>query len=677
MSCDYCKEKRSKCLRSSATVPCLACSESGKQCRTTIPRKQRSYGRAPSTQDTGQIGNSHQVSLEIRQTTDSPPRVEQCISPSETASPTPRIWSLLYPSHENDSSGIENGAVITSQLKPTSAERLFEDDLGLPRYVGPTGSYTFMVRLREIMAVKSAPKTADPKYAQTKGQSVQLFDPNGKEPRDLPPRPAADALVELFFRKVHCDFPTFHRALFQASYEGMWSPLPCTEPAWLMALGMVFVLGLDAALEDSLPMLSRTQKRVMKERYLNTAKELLPDVLSGCTLGHVQAIMLYCRHLYISGNRNASWSLTGLAIRIAIAIGLHRNGINAKCSPLERELRKRVWWTLYAFERIECSSLGRASAIDDEECSVGFPTEGLLDMGDILPLGHVAAQSQLLMMLGTICKQQYGLDILCRKQVDITNIIFQNLSAWHNNLSAHLRLESGSPKTHRRAIILLHIQYHYTVTLLCRPFLIAKATKGHFDAVTARTITDYARECCHSAKTSIWLLQKLFLHSLFNPKTWWDVFFIKSNSMILALSTIIDDPDVDPSRDALASLKLCMTILKKCGEFSPTMKNFANVATDLSRTMIVTAASLGGGSKAQQGSRHSQEDSFPSICHEVATPSTEGIQLDSSTSADAAEQVIPTGPEPSLMDRFAVDWEFSEMASHLNWDDIGAWIIQP
>lgn len=315
----------------------------------------------------------------------------------------------------NDDVYVTNiGQKISDTTKQVSVEHLFEDSMGLPRYIGPIGSYTLLVKLWEIMDAKCAFIAQDRDNAQTMGQSMLLCDSSNGQSIDLPPRKAADMLVGLFFEKVHCDFPIFHRALFQESYEGMWSLRPDTEPAWLMSLSMVFVLGLEVAPDGADCADTTRTKEELKKRYLSKAKDLLPEVISGATLSHVQALMLYSRYLHITRNRNACWNIVGAAIRLAVAIGLHRNGSHAKCSPLERELRKRVWWTLHAFERIECSSLGRTSAIDDDECNVRRPTEGLLDMSDTIPLGYVEAQAELLKALGSICKHQYGLEELPR-----------------------------------------------------------------------------------------------------------------------------------------------------------------------------------------------------------------------------------------------------------------------
>lgn len=527
---------------------------------------------------------------------------------------------------------------ISNRPRSTVAECLFEDQMGLPQYIGPTGSYPCSIKIREIIAVGYASKTSDFCFAgaQTMGPSMRLCD-SSTMPLDLLPRQVADTLVELFFSRVHCDFPVFHRALFQATYEGMWASTPNTEPAWLMTLYMVFILGLELSCDDFFYGISVVEREAMKAKYLSKATPLLPEVISGCTLGHVQALMLYCRHLHISKQRNTCWNIAGSAIRIAIAIGMHRNGTNLKCGPLERELRKRVWWTLYAFERIECSSLGRTSAINDEECNVGFPTEGLLDMGDCIPLRYVEVQSRLLMILGIICKHQYEIS---SEQGDFATSISQELNEWHCNLPSHLMPDSNFPKSHHRAILILHIQYYYTVTLVDRSLLVTKAMKRHVDTSIATSMAEYAKECIDAAKSSVTLLQKLFTSGLFNSKTSWDVYFVESTSMILALWAFAQDQIAAADKsNVLNSLKICINILEHCAEFSPTMQRFATTTVDFAQALIQTELPGVGG---EMQSNKVYEDIFQSMQNVPTYTAAE--ERHSSESSEVDDHVlIPSG----------------------------------
>ncbi|QLQ77831.1 hypothetical protein HG537_0A00780 [Torulaspora globosa] len=72
----------------------------------------------------------------------------------------------------------------------------------------------------------------------------------------------------------------------------------------------------------------------------------------------------------------SSWTISGIIMRIAIGLGFNRALPNArlkKMSPVDVELRYRVFWSAYCFERLVCTSLGRMSAIDDDEITVPLP----------------------------------------------------------------------------------------------------------------------------------------------------------------------------------------------------------------------------------------------------------------------------------------------------------------
>ncbi|KAF2162685.1 hypothetical protein M409DRAFT_58097 [Zasmidium cellare ATCC 36951] len=66
---------------------------------------------------------------------------------------------------------------------------------------------------------------------------------------------------------------------------------------------------------------------------------------------------------------NSFW-WTGLAIRMAQQIGLHRE---PSASDSNAALKRRIWWTLYARDRIISWCQGRPCIIDDDYCDVRSP----------------------------------------------------------------------------------------------------------------------------------------------------------------------------------------------------------------------------------------------------------------------------------------------------------------
>jgi hypothetical protein len=656
MSCDWCMKKRCKCLRLNPMDSCRACNEIGQQCLTTKPRKRR---HCPTT-----VTNIEPEEFIATQESEKDPM--QSLIQYSTAKIHEQSSSSTFASDNAfNKLAKKSETAVTERPKQRWIEPLFEDSLGLPRYIGPMGSYTLLVKLWEIMATKCTSLVQSRDNAQTMGHSMLLYNSTGQG-IELPPREAADTLVNLFFEKVHCDFPIFHRALFQATYEGMWSQQPELEPAWLMSLSMVFILGLEVAPQGSGRPEAISKREEMKLRYLSKAKGFLPDVISGSTLSHVQALMLYSRYLHITSNRNACWNIAGSAIRLAVAIGLHRNGTHVKCSPLERELRKRVWWTLYGFERMECSSLGRTSAISDDEFNVGVPTEGMLDMGDSIPLGYVNAQAKLMRILGSICKHQYGLEDGLEDKLEFTAQTSAQLDIWYSNLPLHLKLDSNSPESHLRAILLIHTQYHYTITLLYRPFLISLATETSSKESGEFIPKSYAQTCINSAKAAVSVLNKLFQAGHFNSKTWWDIYFIEAVAMILAMGRFIDLWELKKDTEILESLKTCVHIIQGCEGFSPTMSRFASVTSDFAQAVLFE-----------------QSTNSQAVSEEHETPVTRDPQTNQSTCNfddtqdilsppvdDAAFEAIMNAA--NLNNRFydpnTVQWNFADLSQQWKWD---------
>jgi hypothetical protein len=72
------------------------------------------------------------------------------------------------------------------------------------------------------------------------------------------------------------------------------------------------------------------------------------DLLNTNDIMSIQALIIY---LFVSRGVESSryvWAMLGLALRLAVALGLHRDGSNFPdtISPFDAELRRRTWWNL-------------------------------------------------------------------------------------------------------------------------------------------------------------------------------------------------------------------------------------------------------------------------------------------------------------------------------------------
>lgn len=90
----------------------------------------------------------------------------------------------------------------------------------------------------------------------------------------------------------------------------------------------------------------------MAQLRLGTEKALSQaNLLNTTSLPVIQAFILYLFTLRRFESARYIWCLVGLLVRLAVSIGLHRDGSHVlSMSPFEVEIRRRVWWHICCTE---------------------------------------------------------------------------------------------------------------------------------------------------------------------------------------------------------------------------------------------------------------------------------------------------------------------------------------
>src|SRR5258706_15133242 len=65
--------------------------------------------------------------------------------------------------------------------------------------------------------------------------------------------------------------------------------------------------------------------------------------------------------------------ISGLAIRHAMALGLHVRSKAKDLTDVDKEIRYRIWWSLYSMERLLDELTGRPSCVSDRDISAPIP----------------------------------------------------------------------------------------------------------------------------------------------------------------------------------------------------------------------------------------------------------------------------------------------------------------
>lgn len=92
----------------------------------------------------------------------------------------------------------------------------------------------------------------------------------------------------------------------------------------------------------------------------------------------VQAFVLFLVCVRRHDDTRFVWALTGLAIRIAQSLGLHRDGTKFGLSPFDTEMRRRLWWQVCILDVRASEDHGSDPSIMDPS----FDTEQPLNIND-------------------------------------------------------------------------------------------------------------------------------------------------------------------------------------------------------------------------------------------------------------------------------------------------------
>lgn len=178
-----------------------------------------------------------------------------------------------------------------------------------------------------------------------------------------PNRHITDAMIDAYFRLYHISYPIIHEATFRAQYAGV-IPRPSGD-CWLVLAYTVAAIGVytTATNLDNLDMSLFAQARsVLSFNFLEVGNLTL-----------VQALTLISNYQQKRDKPNSGYNYLGLAVRMAMGLGLHKEFQGWNISPLNMEIRRRVWWSLCVFDVGATITFSRPSVWPYEGVEVSLP----------------------------------------------------------------------------------------------------------------------------------------------------------------------------------------------------------------------------------------------------------------------------------------------------------------
>ncbi|KAH8819209.1 fungal-specific transcription factor domain-containing protein [Xylogone sp. PMI_703] len=202
---------------------------------------------------------------------------------------------------------------------------------------------------------------------------------------DLPPKHIADHLLNSYYSSIHMVIPILHWPTFQQEYDDVYKAgtLHGVPPVWTSLLFSVLAVGVLFSTEPSVHRPHRGKE------FIETSRMLIDLWNDEFVIDHARAAILTSIFLTEMNLKSAAWTWLASAVRISQDIGLHQD--TGPWPMIEGEMRKRVWWGIYVWDRHMSLELGRPLLIEDADCEVSLPAaiddRYIHDGGMVVPNG--------------------------------------------------------------------------------------------------------------------------------------------------------------------------------------------------------------------------------------------------------------------------------------------------
>ncbi|PLN82126.1 fungal-specific transcription factor domain-domain-containing protein [Aspergillus taichungensis] len=165
------------------------------------------------------------------------------------------------------------------------------------------------------------------------------------------------AFMDAFFLNYHSSYPFVHEETFRAQF---YEQAPRRHgQAWQILLNTILALGAWSIGDDNSD---------LDITFYQEARSHLQQVsvFETGNLTLVQALLLLSNYAQKRNKPNTGWNFLGLAVRMAMSLGLHKEFPGWKISLLQREVRRRLWWGVFIFDSGAAKTFGRPILLPEE-----------------------------------------------------------------------------------------------------------------------------------------------------------------------------------------------------------------------------------------------------------------------------------------------------------------------
>ncbi|KAL4861300.1 hypothetical protein BDV12DRAFT_180497 [Aspergillus spectabilis] len=611
-ACNWCRVHRLKC---DSEYPCGNCRKKGGQCNNdrlnksvTLPQAYREIERLKK--------RIEELEIELQNERKDRTSIRRLATPSPEHSPGDSAVEL----NDYGKNKVWEGIYISTTRSPNKT------------WYGPASIFFFIGRINTFLtaALKQAHSARGmvPDSASTllsRPASTLDTDQSGRVVTPAEdPQSAGESLtpmqeeyfLNLFWESYYPSYPVLDERDFKEHYQSLWatsdkerkpSPLVDIVLALCMQYGMAQQAGarlagagqgLNAARGD----VNDRDSCIAGRWHYRRCLTLLSSELESPTLSTLQCHLLCSIYLCCGGFLNMSENACALAVRTAFMLGLHVEP-PSDLPRRERELRKRLWWTIFALESNRSMKLGRPFTLQESATSCTLPAHDReiagLSGSSFAPIGGNVTWltwnlHKIKLMLAA--RKAYTTIYTCvPDMLTMTHAepITKILDAWLRNVPealktsrqdngvpfstdrSPLRIEQFTPVWLQRERLLLELLYHHLCLSLYRSS-ICFALHGVPTNITEHAATQSA---AHAMAVVHIMHQVLNTSTLLNG--WHEAFQWHWNAAMTLVGFVLAFPHSQSACAARNSIDLSVSAFEQSGACFQAANNAAMIMRDL------------------------------------------------------------------------------------------------
>ncbi|EKV06966.1 C6 transcription factor (Mut3), putative [Penicillium digitatum PHI26] len=460
---------------------------------------------------------------------------------------------------------------------------LDRDDQGYWDYHGHTSGVLFVRRLRKQLGAadisspmaRSRPSITAHMLDSPKSMSESPQDTTLPPTHDLPPREVARRLCHNAIDHA-CSLMKFvHIPSFFASLERIYDTPPeqftNQENAFLPLLYIVIAVGClfsdNESGQGTLDLSGYEGAIGQGFQFFKAGRQLL-EITDCRDLVSLQAICFMALFLQSSAKLSTCYSYVGIALRSALRLGLHRS-VAADFNPLERELRKRIFWVIRKMDIYVSTLLGLPQMLSDDDIDQEYPmevdgdyitTEGITQPpSNYTPLmagcnAHTRLSNIILKVVKYIYPvkhARYRSKSDQRYMVSHSKIreIERDLQNWMEELPPALRPGTEVSPQLERVRQLLRISYAHVQMVMYRPFLHYVSGGSQARGVDKRSYA-CAAACVSVSRNIVHITTGMQKRGLLNGSFWFTM-YTTYFAILSLIFFVLENPDSPTAKDGV------------------------------------------------------------------------------------------------------------------------------